>query len=123
MYPIRNTTHIHISIIQKIGDLNWFIMDNMCKFKILSLTHKTIILRKLIYLNKLLNEELMRNTRLQYSTLFSVPKIHLMSIGKRLFGWAAPSMCNSLHNLLRRIMSHTEFKKKLQIIVVKYLIN
>ena len=31
-------------------------MDNMCKFKILSKTHKTIILRKPIYLNKLLNE-------------------------------------------------------------------
>ena len=47
----------------------------MCKFKILSITYKTIILRKPIYLNKLLNEELMRNTRLKYSNLFLVPNI------------------------------------------------
>ena len=33
----------------------------MCTFKILSITHKIIILRKPKYLNKLLNEELMRN--------------------------------------------------------------
>ena len=71
-------------------------MDNMCKFKILSITHTTIILRKPIYLNKLLNELLMRNTRLQYSNLFLVPKIHLMRIKKRSFGWAAPYMWNSL---------------------------
>ena len=64
----------------------------MCKFKILSITHKTIILRKPIYLNKLLNEELMSNTRLQYSNLFSVLKIHLMRIGKISFCWAAPTM-------------------------------
>ena len=55
-----------ISITKKVVELNWFLMDNMCKFKILSITHKTIILRKLKYLNKLLNEELMRNTLLQY---------------------------------------------------------
>ena len=67
-------------------------MDNMCKFKILSIIHKTIILRKPKYLNKLLNEELMRNTRQKYSNLFSVPKIHLMRIGKRSFDWDAPSM-------------------------------
>ena len=58
-------------------------MDNMCKFKILSITHKSIILRNPIYLNKLLSEELMRNTRMQYSNLFAVPKIYLMIIGKR----------------------------------------
>ena len=45
-------------------------MDNMCSFKILSITHKTIIMRKPIYLNILLNEDLMTNTRLQYSNLF-----------------------------------------------------
>ena len=82
-------------------------MDNMCKFKILNITHKTIILRKPIYLNKFLNEELMRNTCMQYSNLFSVPKIHLMRIGKRWFGWAAPYMWNSLPKSLRRIRSHT----------------
>ena len=69
---------------------------NMCTFKILSITHKTTILRNPKYLNKLLNDDLMRNTRLQYSNLFSVPKINLIRIGKRSFGWAAPSMWNSL---------------------------
>ena len=93
-------------------------MNNMCKFKILSITHKTIILRKPVYLNKLLNEELMRNTRLQYSNLFSVPKIHLMRIGKILFGWAAPSMWNYLPKSLRRTRSHTEFKRKLRILLL-----
>ena len=107
-----------ISITKKLGDLNWFLMDNMCKFKILSITHKTIILKKPIYLNKLLNEELMRNTRLQYSNLLSVPKINLMRIGKRSFGWAAPSMWNSLPKSLRCTRSHTEFKKKLRILLL-----
>ena len=106
-----------MSITKKLGDLNWFIMDNMCKFKILSITHKTIILRKPIYLNKLLNEELMRNTRLQYSNLFSV-KIYLMRIWKRSFGWAAPSMWNSLPKSLRRTRSHTKFKRKLRILLL-----
>ena len=107
-----------ISITKKLGDLNWFLMDNMCKFKILSITHKTIILKKPIYLNKLLNEELMRNTRLQYSNLLSVPKINLMRIGKISFGWAAPSMWNSLPKSLRCTRSHTEFKKKLRILLL-----
>ena len=31
-----------ISITTKLGDLNWFLMDNMCKFKILSITHKLL---------------------------------------------------------------------------------
>ena len=44
-------------------------MDNMCKFKILSINHKTIILRKPKYLNKLIYEKLIRNTHLQYSNL------------------------------------------------------
>ena len=93
-------------------------MDNMCKFKILSLTHRTIILRKLTYLNKLLNEALMRNTRLQYSYLFSVPKIHLMRIVKISFGWAAPTIWNFHPKSLRRIRSHNEFKKKLRILLL-----
>ena len=76
-------------------------MDNMCKF--------------ILFVNKLLNEELMRNTRRQYSNLFAMPKIHLMRIGKRSFGWAAPSMWNSLPKSLRRTRSHTEFKRKLNI--------
>ena len=59
-------------------------------------------MRNTKYLNKLLNEELMRNTRLQYHNLFSVPKIHLMSIGKILLGWAAPT----LWNLFPRHYSH-----------------
>ena len=71
-----------------------------------------------IYLNKLLNEELMRNTRLQYSNLLSVKKINLMRIWKRSFGWAAPSMWNSLPKSLRCTRSHTEFKKKLRICVL-----
>ena len=29
-----------ISITKKLVELNWFLMDNMCKFKILSITHK-----------------------------------------------------------------------------------
>ena len=82
----------------------------MCKFKI-SITHKTIILRKPIYLNKLLNEELMRNTRLQYSNLFSVPKINLMRIGKISFGWAAPSMWNSLPKSLRCTTQQTIYSE------------
>ena len=91
-------------------------MDNMYKFKILGITHKTIILRKPIY--KLLNEEQMRNTHLQYSTLFSVPKIHLMRIGKRSLGWASPSMWNSLPKSLRCTRSRTEFKRKLRILLL-----
>ena len=92
MYSIESLTHIrllfnikryHISITKKVGDLNWLFMDNMYTIKILSITHKTIILSKPIYLNKLLNEGLMRNTRLQYSNLFSVMKIHLMRNGKK----------------------------------------
>ena len=91
-------------------------MDNMCKFKILRITHKIIILIKPIYLNKLINEELMRNTPLlQYSNLFSKPKIHLIRIGKRSFSWAAPTMWNSIPKSLRRIRSHVEFKNKLRI--------
>ena len=96
---------------QKLGESNWFLMENMCKFQILSITHKTIILRKPNYLNKLLNEELMRNIRLQYYNLFSVPKIHLMRIRIRSFGWAAPNIWNSLPKSLRRIRRHHQFRK------------
>ena len=78
----------------------------MCKFKILYITHKTVFMRKHKYLNKLLNIELMRNTRLQYSNLFSIPKIRLMRIRKISFGWAAPILWNSLPNTLRRIRIH-----------------
>ena len=45
-------------------------MKNMFKVNILSITHITIILKKTKYLNKLLNQELMKNTRLQYNTFF-----------------------------------------------------
>ena len=76
----------------------------MYKFKILSITHKTVIMKKL--LNKLINEELMRNTRLQYYNLCSVPTIHLMRTGKIEFGWAAPTLWISLPNTLRRIRNH-----------------
>ena len=36
---------------KKIGELNWFLSENICKFKILSITHKTVIMRRPTYLN------------------------------------------------------------------------
>ena len=44
-----------ISITKKLVELNLFLYDNMYTFKILSITHKTVIMRKSKYLNKLLN--------------------------------------------------------------------
>ena len=64
----------------------------------------------------------MSNTRLQYYNLFSVPNIHLMRIGKRSFGWSAPTLWNSLHKTLRLIKSHHEFIKLRRFVVVN-LIN
>ena len=94
----------------------------MRKFKILSMTHKTVIMRKHKYLNKPLNVGLMRNIRLKYYNLFSVPKIHMMIIGKISFGWAVPTLWNSLPNTLRRIRSHRQFKRSYDF-VVDNLIN
>ena len=42
-----------ISITNKLVELNYFLSNNICIFKILSITHKTIIMRKPKYINNL----------------------------------------------------------------------
>ena len=78
-------------------------------------------MKKPKYINKLINEEIgmknssfIVNTHMHYSNLFSVPKIHLMIIGKISFILTALTLWNSIPKILRRIRSHHEFKKKLR---------
>ena len=70
----------------------------------LSITYTTIFMRKPKYLNKLINEELTRNTRTLYYILFSIMKVHLIILCKRLFGCVSPTLWNSLIKTLCRIL-------------------
>ena len=92
-------------------------MDNMCKFKILSITYKTIILRKPIYLNKLLNEELMRYSSAIFKFIFSAENTSDEN-WEKIVRLGSPYMWNYLPKSLRRTRSRTELKRKLRIFLL-----
>ena len=90
----------------------------VCIIQIICITHNTIMMRKPWYMNTFLNEELTRNTRLQYSNMFAVPSIYQTRSGRSSFMLCSSTLQIYLPKTLRCIRNNHVFKHTIRPIIV-----
>ena len=102
----------HISPV--LASLHWLPIEERIKFKIATITYKTLQNRQPSYLLDLLHPHIpSRDTRSSHAHLLTVPDIRSNS-GRRSFSYAAPTIWNSLPLELRKSKSLSIFRSDLK---------
>lgn len=95
--------------------LHWLPVKERIDFKVLLLTHKSLLGKAPAYLaNELMEYKPSRTLRSQNQQLLEVPKSNSKSFGDRTFYHIAPKMWNTLPLELRNTSSTESFKKQLK---------
>lgn len=104
----RNMTTLRLHVLKQ---LHWLPVNQRINYKILLLTYKALNGQAPSYITELLEPYApTRNLRSSSKNLLKIPPVKLVSYGHRCFSFAAPSLWNSLPDIIRQSSSLPSFK-------------
>ena len=113
-------TDYSTSISELRSKINWHNTKQSIIYKILTITHKSIVFKKPMYIYNMLQLSINNSQLRSNSTInLELPKINSSIYGELSYRWYAPYLWNKLPSNIKNMINHYTFKKHLH----RYILN